>query len=169
LQSIDRACRTCRNRHDAPIRGVRLRTFAVDSVDTATDNQTCSNVYFTLSTLTYSTTFSFDDTASWVAPGKPTVISLSDANFISRINPNYPDLAREESIQGDVAVAVVIGQDGGVEAAWVKESSGSAVLDGAAVNAAKKSTFIPAHLPAAYGGLVVGSIYYIIYSFAIGQ
>ncbi|HET9343681.1 MAG TPA: energy transducer TonB [Candidatus Eremiobacteraceae bacterium] len=151
----------------APAAG--LRTFAVDSIDTATGGQTCSNVSFTLSTLTYSTTFSFDDTASWVALGKPTILSLSDANFKSRIYPNYPDMAKEENIQGDVTVAVVIGEDGGVEEAWVKDSSGSADLDGAAVTAAKQSIFAAAHLPAAYGGVAVGSIYYIVYSFRLDQ
>jgi len=151
----------------APTAGIR--SFAVDSVESATGDQTCSNVSFTLSTLTYSTTFTFDDAASWVALDKPAIISLSDANFSSRISPNYPDMAKEENIQGDVAIDVVIGQDGGVEEAWVKESSGSVDLDGAAVSAARESTFTPAHLPAAYGGLAVGSIYYVIYSFELNQ
>jgi len=151
----------------APSAGIR--SFAIDSVESATGDQACSNVFFTLSTLTYSTTFTFDDAASWVALDKPTIVFLSDANFRTRISPNYPDMAKEENIQGDVAVDVVIGQDGGVEEAWVKESSGSVDLDGAAVSAARESTFTPAHLPAAYGGLAVGSIYYVIYSFELNQ
>ena len=151
----------------APAAGVR--TFAIDSIDSATGNQTCSNVFFTLSTLTYSTTFSFDDTASWIALDKPTIIALSDANFKFRVHPNYPDMAREENIQGDVTVALVIGDDGGVKEAWFKDSSGSAELDGASVTAAKQSIFAPAQLPAAYGGIAVGSIYYIIYSFRMDR
>lgn len=146
-----------------------IRSFAVDDIDSATGNQTCSNVFFTLSTLTYSTTLSFDDTASWVTLDQPTIVSLADAGFKTRIYPNYPDMAKEENVQGDVAVDVVIGQDGSVVEAWVNESSGSADLDGAAVSAAKESTFKPAHLPAAYGGVEVGSIYYIIYTFSLDR
>lgn len=76
-------------------------------------------------------------------------------------------MAREENIQGDVTVEVIVGPDGSVEDAWVKESSGSAELDGVSVAAARSSTFKPAHLPSTYGGTAVGCVYLIIYSFSL--
>ena len=144
-----------------------IRWFAIDGDASAAGAETCTDVGFTMSTLTYSTSASFDDSAPWVALDKPVVVPISDAGFINRVAPDYPEMAKEEDIQGDVSVKIVIGPEGNVEAAWVDESSGSDMLDGASIAAAKFSTFKPPHLPAAYGGQAIASIYIIVYTYSI--
>src|SRR5215469_2819938 len=142
-----------------------IRSFVVNSVESAGVEQTCSNVWFTLSTLTYSTASTFDDSAPSIALDAPTIISLDDADFSYRASPSYPEMAKEENVQGEVVVRVVIGTDGVVDEAWVDQSSGSTDLDAVSVGAARQSTFKPAHLPAIYGGTAVESIYVIVYTF----
>jgi TonB family protein len=60
----------------------------------------------------------------------------------SKVQPNYPDLARRMSITGTVKVEVVVGTNGIVKEA--KIVGGHPVLAGAALDAAKKWRFEPA-------------------------
>jgi|SRR5215469_14270807 len=81
-----------------------------------------------------------------VAPGvspaaSPTPEHVVDSDFIRKVIPDYPDIARDENIEGSVTVRVTIGPDGDVEDAVVVESSGNAELDGAALNAARYSLY----------------------------
>lgn len=144
-----------------------IRWFAVDGDASAAGAEKCSNVSFTMSTLTYSTSASFDDSAPWVVLDTPVIVAISDADFLNRVQPNYPEMAKEENIQGDVTVKLVIGPDGSVEEAWVDESSGSDMLDGASISAARSSVFKPAHLPTAYGGQAIAATYIIVYTFSL--
>lgn len=144
-----------------------IRWFAVDSVETNTRNQVCTNVSYALSTSTYATDSSFDDTAPWVTVNKPIIVRISDADFKNRVSPVYPDMAKEMNIQGDVTVKCIVGPDGNVEDASVVESSGSTELDDAGLTAAQETTYAPAHLPQTYGGLPIGWAYLLIYTFAL--
>jgi len=55
--------------------------------------------------------------------------------------PSYPLAARRRGIQGTVLVQIEVSEDGSVVACQVLESSGAALLDGAAIAAARKWRF----------------------------
>ncbi len=56
--------------------------------------------------------------------------------------PEYPSLAREIGLEGVVAIKVLVGRDGRVEAAEVVHSGGT--FDGAALESARRWVFTPA-------------------------
>ncbi|WP_251440000.1 energy transducer TonB [Veillonella intestinalis] len=58
--------------------------------------------------------------------------------------PRYPRAARNKGVRGSVGVGLTIGADGSVESAWVVDSSGSELLDQAAVDAVNSWRFEPA-------------------------
>ena len=58
----------------------------------------------------------------------------------------YPKLAKLAGIEGFVSVALLIGEDGSVLETRIAESSGSSMLDNAAVEAMKSVRYIPAKL-----------------------
>jgi TonB family protein len=60
----------------------------------------------------------------------------------SRVEPDYPDLARKMNISGTVKIEVVVSTNGAVKTARVV--GGHPVLAGAALDAAKKWRFEPA-------------------------
>jgi TonB family protein len=60
----------------------------------------------------------------------------------SRVEPEYPDLARKMNLTGTVKVAVVVAPNGTVKEA--KVVGGHPVLAGAALDAARKWRFEPA-------------------------
>ncbi|HXW75876.1 MAG TPA: energy transducer TonB [Candidatus Eremiobacteraceae bacterium] len=90
---------------------------------------------------------------------------MTDADFLpgGRVTPDYPDLARDQNVQGDVTVRISVGADGSVLAAEVVTSSGSAALDRAALAAARASRFKP---PTA-NGVPVQRDYLIVYTFTL--
>ena len=59
------------------------------------------------------------------------------------VKPKYPPQALSEGIEGTPAVKVFINKDGTVSKAIIETSSGYKVLDDAALDAVKKSTFYP--------------------------
>jgi periplasmic protein TonB len=59
----------------------------------------------------------------------------------------YPDAARPDRLGGTVELHAVIGRDGHLLSAWVKQSSGSAILDAAALDLVHRAEPLPA-LPA---------------------
>lgn len=77
------------------------------------------------------------------SPGR--VVSLSPAaaesSLIHRVEPEYPEAARDQQLQGAVVLAIHIGQDGAVED--VKLVSGEPLLADAAVAAVKQWRFQP--------------------------
>jgi len=61
---------------------------------------------------------------------------------ITKVNPQYPDVAREASVDGTVMVQALVGRDGRVKDARVVKSI--AMLDAAAVAAVRQWVFRPA-------------------------
>lgn len=100
------------------------------------------------------------------APPTPSgPVTATDADFINKVSPEYPDMAKEENIQGDVTVRITVGPTGAVLAEAIQESSGNPLLDNAALKAAKASTF----KPPTYNGVAVQRDYLIIYTFSLDQ
>ena len=60
------------------------------------------------------------------------------------IKPEYPFSSRERGEEGDVALAISINENGGVDGVVVQKSSGFSELDDAAVRAVKSAMFDPA-------------------------
>ena len=63
---------------------------------------------------------------------------------IQAVVPSYPLAARRYGIEGNVRVHFCVLPDGRVEDVEARQSSGSALLDAAAVDAVRRSTFRPA-------------------------
>jgi protein TonB len=66
---------------------------------------------------------------------------IRQAQLISRVNPVYPDLARQQRITGSVTVKIVIGTDGKIRSATA--ASGPELLRRAAVDAVKQWVYSP--------------------------
>ena len=66
-----------------------------------------------------------------------------DATTTRPVEPDYPDLARQQGAVGTVQVKIVLNATGGVTNATVYKSSGNALLDKAAVAAARASSYSP--------------------------
>lgn len=64
--------------------------------------------------------------------------------FLVRENPVYPEAAQAAGLQGKVTVKVYISPRGEVKSTEIIESSGSVILDEAALRAAQSSRFNPA-------------------------
>jgi protein TonB len=69
---------------------------------------------------------------------------LEPPAFLVREEPSYPSRARRAGSEGRVVVKVLLSASGEVTALVVHESSGSALLDEAALAAARASRFTPA-------------------------
>jgi protein TonB len=95
----------------------------------------------------------------------PSPTDQCPAQFIKRQKPLYPDLAKIQNIQGDVTVRVTVGILGQVLNPVVTSSSGSALLDQAALKAAMKSTFVPMQVD----GKPFQCDHLIHYTFSLGQ
>ncbi|HEY0798754.1 MAG TPA: energy transducer TonB [Candidatus Baltobacteraceae bacterium] len=90
------------------------------------------------------------------APG-----TILDARFISRVEPTYPEIAREQDAHGSATVLVTIGPSGTVISARVGQSTGFNSLDNAAIEAARSSTF----LPPVIDGRPATATYRVVYDF----
>jgi TonB family protein len=77
------------------------------------------------------------------APGTPTTLSAETASqyLIGRVEPDYPEQAREQHLEGAVVLRVVVGADGSVEN--LTTVSGDPVLAGAATDAVRQWRFRP--------------------------
>jgi protein TonB len=64
--------------------------------------------------------------------------------FLSRQEPPYPERARRAGVEGVVGVRIALAPDGSVRQVELTQSSGSRLLDEAALTAARASTFAPA-------------------------
>lgn len=75
------------------------------------------------------------------------VVQVTDSDFVSKVQPDYPDIAKEQDVTGDVTVEITVGPKGGHPLdAWVNwnfTSNGSDILVRAALNAARAATFSP--------------------------
>jgi protein TonB len=65
-------------------------------------------------------------------------------SFLSRQEPAYPERARRAGVEGVVGVRIALAADGSVRQVELTQSSGSRLLDEAALAAARASTFTPA-------------------------
>ena len=65
-------------------------------------------------------------------------------SFLFRQEPAYPERARRAGAEGVVGVRIALAADGSVRAVELTQSSGSRLLDEAALAAARASTFAPA-------------------------
>jgi protein TonB len=101
------------------------------------------------------------------APTPSGPVEVTDADFLpgGRVQPDYPQLAQDQQIQGDVTVRITVGSSGEVVAAEISSSSGNPLLDEAALKAAKDSRFKP---PTA-NGVATQRDYLIIYTFRLDQ
>lgn len=78
-----------------------------------------------------------------VAPA-PVAEVFVPPSFLFRQEPAYPERARRAGAEGVVGVRIALAADGSVRAVELTRSSGSRLLDEAAVAAAQASTFTPA-------------------------
>lgn len=99
----------------------------------------------------------------------PTPIDARDiiisARFINRVEPNFPEVAIDQRVEGTVIVLVTIGPDGVPSDVRVWQSSGNAALDRAAVQAAQQSTYAPPEV----NGAPATQTYRVIYTFFLNQ
>jgi protein TonB len=65
-------------------------------------------------------------------------------SFLFRQEPVYPERARRAGVEGVVGVRIALAPDGAVRQVELTQSSGSRLLDEAALAAARESTFSPA-------------------------
>lgn len=79
-----------------------------------------------------------------VAPPAPVAEVFVPPAFRARQEPAYPERARRAGVAGVVGVRIALAADGTVRAVELTASSGSRLLDEAALAAARASTFEPA-------------------------
>ncbi|HMD01338.1 MAG TPA: energy transducer TonB [Candidatus Baltobacteraceae bacterium] len=66
-----------------------------------------------------------------------------DATVTRPVEPDYPELAKQQSLTGVTQVKVTLSETGAVQGTDVYKSSGSSLLDRAAIAAAKQSSYSP--------------------------
>jgi TonB family protein len=89
----------------------------------------------------------------------PTIVV--DARFVDRVEPVYPDIAKEQGVGGTAIVLATIGPDGRVLSVSIDQSTGNRQLDSAAVAAAHSSRFEPPEID----GKPATETYRIVYTF----
>jgi TonB family protein len=149
---------------------MEVRSFRIDSARDSHGVSTCADDSpYSPDDAFGSQSIHFEDSATSLWPVKsPGAVDITDASFDHRVPPNYPPFAMMQGAQGEVAVYVVILPDGSIGSASIGESSGYDQLDSAALEAARKTTYKPAHLSEALGGKAITSAYFIVYMFSMG-
>ncbi|MBV8222628.1 MAG: energy transducer TonB [Candidatus Eremiobacteraeota bacterium] len=84
-----------------------------------------------------------------------------DARFANRIQPEYPQIARDQNIAGTAVVLVTVGPKGNVLSQRLEKSAGHPALDQAALNAASRSSFLPPKID----GKPATETYRVVYTF----
>jgi protein TonB len=84
--------------------------------------------------------------ATGIAPPAPVRVGgrVKPPTWFIRVEPEYPPLARQAHIQGDVLIEVILDEHGSVEEA--KVVSGPPLLIQAALNAVRKWKYEPTYL-----------------------
>lgn len=77
------------------------------------------------------------------APPPRIELPVSDAAYLNNPQPAYPAISRRMGEQGKVIVRAYIGTDGTAQRAEVRQSSGSARLDDAAVQTVLRWRYVP--------------------------
>ncbi|HYK53402.1 MAG TPA: energy transducer TonB, partial [Candidatus Eremiobacteraceae bacterium] len=80
---------------------------------------------------------------------------------VERVEPVYPDIAKEQGVGGTAIVLATIGPDGRVISVSIDQSTGNRQLDSAAVAAAHSSRFEPPEID----GKPATETYRIVYTF----
>ena len=73
----------------------------------------------------------------------PVQLPSSDADYLQNPKPAYPAMSRRLGEQGKVVVRVLIGVDGSAQAAELRQSSGHARLDQAALDVVRQWRYVP--------------------------
>ena len=103
-----------------------------------------------------------EETAPWAEVSFDVEYSQAPV-IVHEERPEYPDIARDSKVEGDVVLLVYIDPQGKVRNAVVQASPGLPALDEAAKKAAMKCTFKPAKQQ----GVPVGVWYSIVMQFRI--
>lgn len=88
---------------------------------------------------------------------------ITEADYKIQVKPTYPQAAIKAGIHGQVVVAITVGSDGRLLASWVRSSSGSTLLDDAALEASRESTYRPPTL----AGIALQRSYTALYIFTL--
>ena len=86
-----------------------------------------------------------------------------EARFVHEAQPDYPEIAKEQNAQGTAVVLATIGPSGSVLSTRIDQSTGNKLLDGAALAAARQSTFQPPMI----NGKPATETYRLVYTFAL--
>ena len=86
-----------------------------------------------------------------------------EARFVHQAQPDYPEVAKEQNAQGTAVVLATIGPNGNVMSTRIDQSTGNKLLDGAALTAARQSTFEPPMI----NGKPATETYRLVYTFAL--
>ena len=78
------------------------------------------------------------------APNMDPAVLLSKPKLISKMNPFYPPDAAKNNIEGNVNLKLLITAEGNVAKTLLEKSSGSSILDSAAVRHTGNLKFVPA-------------------------
>ncbi|MDT8903499.1 TonB family protein [Anaeroselena agilis] len=79
------------------------------------------------------------------AIGRQAAKGVTGPRVLSRVEPRYPEEARQSGVEGSVVVKAEILETGHPGEVSIVSSSGSKLLDDAAVQAVREWRFIPAH------------------------
>jgi TonB family protein len=88
-----------------------------------------------------------------------------EARFISQIQPIYPEIAKQQGIQGTAIILATVGPHGNVIDETVGQSTGNRLLDAAALDAARASKFQAPEVD----GHPATETYRIVYTFALNN
>jgi len=88
-----------------------------------------------------------------------------EARFIAQVQPVYPEIAKQQGIQGTAIVLVTVGPNGNVISESISQSTGNRLLDGAALEAARASKFLAPEVD----GHPATETYRIVYTFALNN
>lgn len=145
-----------------------VRWFTLDSVVDGGNSTICDGERYILPPALYSTDSSFDDTMPALSQ-LPLITFFQPPDFRRKFEPDYPNAAKDNNLQGDVSIAVTIDATGKTTGVSVVSSSGYRSLDDAAANAARASGFGPPVLPAVLGGKPIAMRFVIIYTFSLDE
>jgi protein TonB len=79
------------------------------------------------------------------------------------VQPDYPNVAKEQNAQGTAVVLATIGPNGNVLATRIDQSTGNKLLDQAALAAARSSSFEPPRI----NGKPATETYRLVYTFQL--
>jgi TonB family protein len=89
--------------------------------------------------------------------------TVVDARFIHEVQPDYPEIAKEQGAAGTAVVFATVGPKGNVISTRIDQSTGNRLLDQAALSAARESSFEAPEI----NGREATETYRIVYTFAL--